>query len=65
MAAYGRAMYLYVDHESWRRFEGATLEVEYSAEERQQLERKADVVTRRRCFWSGVDMRGTGSGRSS
>ena len=42
VTAYGRAVYLYVDRESWRRFEESTCEVEYSAEERQQLEREAD-----------------------
>ena len=35
-------MYLYVDHESWMSFGRALGQVEYSAEERQQLERKAD-----------------------
>ena len=42
VTAYGRAVYLYVDRESWVRFRRTIKKVEYSAEERQQLECKAD-----------------------
>ena len=50
ITAYGRAVYLYVDYESWRRFYGATQEVEYSMEERRSWSSRLKVVTWRRCF---------------